>query len=332
MTSRNPFHNRRRLLAAVACATACAVTAISAWAQPFPNRPVSIVVPFAPGGTAELAGRMMAQEMQTLLGASVVVDLKPGAGGNIGAEFVARQSRPDGYTLLLGSSSLASNMSLMKLAFDPLKDLVAVAGIGMVPNILVVGPDFSGKTALEAITLAKAKPGGLTFGSSGPGTSSHLSGELFKSVIGADIVHVPYKGSGAVYPDLIAGRVDLLFDLQGSALAQIKGGRVRALATTAARRSSALPEVPTVAELGYPGYENGAWLGLMAPVGTPKEVLARLEDAAEKALRSAGAVQRLEQMAAEPIPVRGAEFGRYIQSDAQRWEKLVKEGKLKPLQ
>jgi tripartite-type tricarboxylate transporter receptor subunit TctC len=304
----------------------------AAWAQAYPNRVVTVVVPFAPGGTAELVGRAMAQEMQKHLGGTIIVDLKPGAGGNIGADYVARTAKPDGYTILLGSSSLASNASLMKMNFDPRKDLVPVAGIGMVPNILVVGANSPYKSLADLLAAARKDPGKLTFGSSGPGTSSHLSGELFKASTSVSILHVPYKGSGQVYPDLIASRVDMLFDLQGSALANIKGGSVRPLATTAARRSKSLPNVPTVAESGYPGYENGSWLGFMVPANTPLDVIAKIESATAKALQDPGIRQRLEQIGAEPIPVPSAEFGQYIRRDMERWEKMVKEGRLERFQ
>jgi tripartite-type tricarboxylate transporter receptor subunit TctC len=319
----------RARLSGALLALVCAATAA---AQPFPNRAITLIVPFAPGGTAEIIGRAMAQEMQKPLGAPMIVELKPGAGGIVGSEFVAKQARPDGYTMLLGSASLASNVSLMKMSFDPRKDLAPVAGVGMVPNILVVGHDAPFKTLAEVINAGKANPGKLTFGSSGPGTSSHLSGELFKATTGVDLLHVPYKGSGQVYPDLISGRVDMLFDLQGSALGQIKGGKVRPLATTAARRSKALPAVPTIAESGYPGYENGSWIGFFVPAGTPQEAIARLEDATAKALQTEAIQQRFEQMATDPIPVATADFGRYFQSDVRRWEKLVADGRLQRLQ
>jgi tripartite-type tricarboxylate transporter receptor subunit TctC len=317
---------RRRTLASLA---ALAVLGCSvAHAQDWPAKPITFIVPFAPGGTAEIVGRTMANEMQKTLGVTTVVELKPGAGGNIGAEYVAKLSKPDGYTVLLGSSSLASNASLMKLNFDPMKDLVPVAGIGIVPNILVVSAQAPYKNLKELIAAAKAQPNQLTFGSSGPGTSSHLSGELFKATTQTDIMHIPYKGSGQVYPDLISGRVTMLFDLQGSAMSNIKGGLVKPLATTAGRRSKSMPDVPTVAESGYPGYENGSWLGFWGPPATPADVIAKLEAATAKALQSDAVKQRLEQIGSEAIPVAGNDFGKYVRNDAARWEKLVKEGRL----
>jgi tripartite-type tricarboxylate transporter receptor subunit TctC len=306
------------------------------WAAPgsaadnYPDKPIRFIVPFAPGGTAELVGRVAAEELSKQLNTNVIVELRPGAGGNIGAETVAK-STPDGYTILLGSSSLASNISLMKMNFDPRKDLIAVAGIAMVPNIMEVGKDSPFKSVADVLAYAKANPGKLTFGSSGQGTSSHLSGELFKSVTGADILHVPYKGSGQVYPDLISGRVDLLFDLQGSALTQIKSGNTRALATTGPKRSASLPDVPTIAELGYPGYENGSWLGIMAPAGVPAPIVKRLADAMEASLKSPLLQQRIAEIGGEPIPVQTAAFNQYFLADVARWQKLVQSGDLKPV-
>jgi len=313
------------------CALTLAAGVTMATAQTFPSRFVSMVVPFAAGGSAEVVGRIVANEMTKLLGQNVVVELRPGAGGNVGAEYVARNSKPDGYTMLLGSLSLATNVSLMKLGFDPRKDLVAVAGICTLPNLLVVAADNPVKSVKELIAAARQKPGDLTFGSSGPGTSSHLAGELLQVVSGVAFTHVPYKGSGAVYPDLIGGRVTMLFDLAGSATAQIQGGRVRAIATTGARRSSALPDVPTVAESGYAGFEFGAWLGLFVPTGTPREALARLEESVLKAIQMPAVRDRLTQISADPIPAAAAAFGKFFADDVERYARLVREGKLKPL-
>lgn len=304
----------------------------AAQAQPFPNRYVTLIVPYAAGGTAEVVGRPLAAEMAKLLGQNVVVELRPGAGGNIGAEMVAKSGRPDGYTLLFASLSLATNVSLMKLNFDPRKDLAAVAGVATFPNLLVVGADVPVKSVADLIALAKQKPGAINFGSSGPGTSSHLAGELFKAAAGIDLTHVPYKGSGAVYPDLIGGRISMLFDLMGSAVGFVQGGKVRAIATTARRRSASLPDVPTIAESGFPGFEFGAWLGTFAPAGTPREAISRLEQATIQGMQVAAMKERLAQMAAEPIPATAADFGRFFNDDVERFARLVREGKLNPLQ
>jgi tripartite-type tricarboxylate transporter receptor subunit TctC len=314
------------------CLLASLASVAGAHAQSFPTRPIVMVVPYAAGGSADVVGRLVAMEMTKTLGHNVILELKPGAGGNIGAELVAKTAKPDGYTILLASLSLSSNPSLMKLNFDPRKDLMAVAGIATLPNLMVTSASSPYKSLKDAIAAARQKPGELTFGSSGPGTSSHLTGELLKAAAGIDMTHVAYKGSGAVYPDLISNRVNFLFDLAGSATGYIQGGQVRALATTSSRRSSALPDVPTIAESGFPGFEFGAYLALFAPMGTPKEVIAVLEDAVAKAIQVPLVKERLAQMAAEPVPVSSAGFQKYFNDDVERFARLVREGKIQPLQ
>lgn len=312
-------------------ASAVAFGATNAPAQSFPSRPVSMIVPYAAGGSADVIGRLVAAEMSKTLGQNVVLELRPGAGGNIGAELVAKTARADGYTILLGSLSLSSNVSLMKLNFDPRRDLVAVAGIATFPNLMVTSTEGPIRSFKEAIAAARQRPGELTFGSSGPGTSSHLTGELLKAAAGIDMTHVPYKGSGAVYPDLISGRVNFLFDLAGSAMGYVQGGKVRALATTSSRRSASLPDVPTIAESGFPGFEFGAYLAVFAPAATPKQAVAVLEDAIAKAIQAPMVVERLALTAAEPVPVSAAGFQKYFDDDIERFARLVREGKLQPL-
>jgi tripartite-type tricarboxylate transporter receptor subunit TctC len=304
----------------------------AAQAQRFPSRPITMIVPYAAGGSADVVARPVAAEMAKVLGENVVVELRPGAGGNIGAEYVAKSARADGYTLLLASLSLATNVSLMKLPFDPRRDLAAIGGICTFPNVLVVSIDDAARSLKDIIERAREEPGKLTYGSSGPGTSSHLAGELLAAAANIQLVHVPYKGSGAVYPDLIARRVTMLFDLMGSASGHIKGGQVKALATTGARRAAALADVPTVAESGFPGFEFGAWLGLFAPAETPKDALGRLEQATLKAIATPEMKSRLAQMGGEPIPARAADFGRFFNQDVERYARLVREGKVKPIQ
>jgi len=322
----------RLLWTAALLGGAIVIGAASAQAQNFPARPISMIVPYAAGGSADVIGRLVAAEISKTLGHNVVLELKPGAGGNIGAELVARTARADGYTILLGSLSLSSNPSLIKLNFDPRKDLVAVAGIATLPNLMVTRADGPIRSFKEAIAAARQRPGELTFGSSGPGTSSHLTGELLKAAAGLDMTHVPYKGSGAVYPDLMAGRVTFLFDLAGSAMGFVQGGKVRALATTSSRRSSALPDVPTIAESGFPGFEFGAYLAIFAPAATPKEAIAILEDAMAKAIQAPAVKERLTLIAAEPVPVSAAGFQKYFNDDVERFARLVREGKIQPLQ
>lgn len=332
------IHSRSPVLSAflsAAVAVAASAAAGGALAQStsasFPTRPITMIVPFAPGGSAEVLGREFGIEMTKLLGHNVIIELRPGAGGNIGAEYVAKQSRADGYTVLLGSLSVSTNVSLMRLNWDPRKDLVPVAGIATVPNLLVIATDSPWKTVTDLVNAAKAKPGALFFGSSGPGTSSHLAGELFQDRGGVTLTHVPYKGSGAVYPDLIAGRVNMLFDLAGSAVGQISGGKVRALATTARKRSPAMPDVPSISET-FAGFDFGSWFALFAPAATPRDVLATLEQSVIRSMQTDRLKTRLTQIAAEPVPHPGAEFAKFLANDIERYARLVREGKLAPLQ
>jgi tripartite-type tricarboxylate transporter receptor subunit TctC len=313
-------------------ALALALVTTGAFAQRFPTRPITMIVPYAAGGSADVVARPFAAEMAKLLGENVVVELRPGAGGNIGAEYVARSARGDGYTILMASLSLATNVSLMKLNFDPRKDLAPVGGITTFPNVLVVWAKDPAKSLQDIIARGKEQPGKLTYGSSGPGTSSHLAGELLSVAATVELTHVPYKGSGAVYPDLIAGRVTMLFDLAGSASGHIAGGQVKPLAMTGARRAASLPDVPTFAESGFPGFQFGAWLGLFAPNETPKDILARLEEATVKTAQAPEMRQRLATMGGEPIATAAAEFWKFFNDDVERYARLVREGKVKPIQ
>jgi len=301
----------------------------SAEAQSYPARPVTIIVPFAPGGPADALARLVAKGMSDNLVQNVIVELKPGAGGNIGAEYVAKQSRPDGYTVLLATPSLATNVSFTKLNFDPRSDLVAVSGLRAIPNVLVVAADGPYKNLADIVASAHKDAHALTFGSSGPGTGSHLAGELFKSVADIPMTHVPYRGSGAVYPDIITGRVSMIFEVFGSALGQIKGGKVHALAISSQRRSPALPDTPTFAEAGYPNFQTVNWSGLMARSGTPQEAISRLTQAVAHALQTSEMVEWQKQLGAEPIPLASAEFGAYFNSEVERWSRMVKEGRIR---
>ena len=306
--------------------------ASAALAQQFPSRPITMIVPYAAGGSADVVARPLAAEMAKLLGESVVVELRPGAGGNIGAEYVAKSARGDGYTLLMASLSLATNVSLMKLQFDPRKDLAPIGGITTFPNVLVVSAEDPARSVQDIVARAREQPGKVTFGSSGPGTSSHLAGELLAAAANIELVHVPYKGSGAVYPDLIARRVTMLFDLAGSASGHIKGGQVKALATTGAHRAAALPDTPTFIESGFPGFQFGAWLGLFAPAQTPKDALARLEDALLRTVQAPAMKERLAALGGESVPTAAAAFWRFFLDDVERYARLVREGKVKPIQ
>ena len=300
-------------------------------AEDFPSRAVQMVVPYAAGGSAEVLGRVIAQEMAKPLGQTVVVELKPGAGGNLGAEQVAKSARADGYTFLFASVSLATSVSLSKLNFDPRKDLVAVAGVASIPSLMLISNESPYKTVKDVVAAIKDKKLQASFGSSGNATGSHLVGELFKSTAGIDMLHVPYKGSGAVYPDLMAGRVTLLTDVMGSALGQVKGGKVRALGITSLQRSRTLPEVPTIAEQGFPGFEFGTWFGFFAPAATPPDAVKKLEAAVLQALQTEAVKERLNAVGAQLLPGPGAAFAKWYLNDVERWAKLVREGRLQPI-
>ena len=297
----------------------------------FPDRPVTLVVPYAPGGSADVIARVMAPEMSAALGQPVVVELRPGAGGHIGAAHVARATPADGYSVLLGSLSLATGPALQTLTFDPVRDLQPMGGIGAVPNLIVVAPQSAFRSIADVIAAARARPGAISYGSSGLGTGSHLAGELLGAAAGVELLHVPYRGSGAVYPDLIAQRISMLLDGMGSAVGQVQSGAVRAIGITAPARSESLPEVPTLAEQGLPGFEFSIWLGFFVRSGTPPAVVARLEAAHRQALQAAAVQERLRQAAAAPIPEDAAGFAAYYRADVARWADLVARGRLQRL-
>jgi tripartite-type tricarboxylate transporter receptor subunit TctC len=328
--------NRRTLLAASLGVASLGLAAPfiigrNASAQGFPSRPVVLIVPYAPGGSMDVLMRAMAPELEKVLGQSVVVELRPGAGGNIGAAQVAQQSRPDGHTILAASISLSTNVSLMNLDWDPRQDLTPVAGIAALPHLVVVSADSPYRSLQDLLAGAKARPGELTYGSSGPGTGSHLAGFALAERAGVQMTHVPYRGSGAVYPDLIAQRVTMLLDVMASSLGQVQSGAVRAIGITSAKRSSILPEVPTVAEQGVPGYAFDTWFGFFARKGTPPETVSILSEATRKVLQVPSVQERLRQNAAELLPPEPAAFGRYFEAEVERWARLVREGKLERL-
>jgi tripartite-type tricarboxylate transporter receptor subunit TctC len=295
-------------------------------AQNYPNKPIKMVVPYAAGGSADILSRPISIAMGQALGQTVFTELRPGAGGNIGAEFVAK-SAPDGYTLLFASLSLSTSVSFAKLNFDPRSDLKAIAGIATLPSVLLV----SGKSNIKNFDdlINEAKKSNVNFASAGPTTGSHLFGELIKSRSKTDMAHIPYKGSGAAYPDLIAGRITFMFDVMGSALPQVKSGQVRAIAVTSTKRSSALPDVPTLNELGYPGFDVGTWFGIFAPSAIPTAIQNRLEEAVLVALNTPEVINQLASVMAEPVPRKGADFGRWYLEDTEKWAKLAKEGAVK---
>ena len=319
---------RRRSLVAFAAATLAprSLLAQGAW----PGRTVRIVVPFAPGGTTDILARALAPELAKAFGQSFIVENKAGAGGNLGADIVAKSS-PDGHTLLMGTvGTQAINPSLYpKMPYDAAKDFVPITLVAGVPNVLVMNPakaKSAGITDVRTlIAYARANPGKLNMASSGNGTSIHLAGELFKSMTGTYMVHFPYKGSGPALLDLIGGTMDLMFDNLPSALPHVKGGKLIALAVTSSERSAALPDVPTVAEAGpVKGYEATSWFGLLAPAGTPADIVQRVQQESAKALASPALKERLLSQGAIPGGMSSAEFGRFIAAETKKWAAVVK--------
>jgi tripartite-type tricarboxylate transporter receptor subunit TctC len=327
------FRNLTRAFALVA--TAAATLALSApearaQAQTYPDRPVRMIVAFEPGGATDLLARLICQELTTALGQTFFVENKSGGGGNIGANMVAKAA-PDGYTLHFGAAgNIAINPSLFSnMPYDPQTDFAPVAPMASTMNILVVNPAVPAKTVAEVIALAKEKPGKLTFASSGNGGTIHLSGEMFKVMAKVDIVHVPYRGSGPAMIDLIAGRTDMMFDNLPSALPRVQNGSLRAIAVTAAKRSKALPDVPTIAEAGLPGYEATTWFGVFAPAQTPPAIVDKLNRAIADALRKPAVVEKIAGMGAEPMFMTPDEFKKLVKTDTDKWRIVVKQANVK---
>jgi tripartite-type tricarboxylate transporter receptor subunit TctC len=312
---------------AVAVAALAAFASLALAQAPYPSRPIRIVVPFPAGGTTDILARAVAVKLTETTGQPAVVDNRPGAGGNIGAELVAK-SAPDGYTFLMGTvGTHAINPSLYaKMPYDHVKDFAPVILVAGVPNVLVINPSLPVNSVQELIAYIKANPGKVNFASSGSGTSIHLSGELFKTMTGTQITHVPYKGSAPALQDLVGGQVQIMFDNLPSSLALIKGGKLKALAVTSLERSSALPDVPTVAESGLPGFEASSWFGLLAPAGTPKEAIAKINGEVAKWLATPEAKEKLASQGA--IAASGLtpdDFAKHIATETTKWNKVVKE-------
>ncbi len=297
-----------------------------AGAQGWPEKPVRFIVGFTPGGPSDILARALGQKLADLRGQQVVIENRPGAGGNIAAELVAK-SAPDGATWLLGNNSiLATNQSLYRsLGYDPVKDFAPVALVAIQPNILVVNPNVPAGSVKELIALAKAKPGELNYASSGSGAAAHLAGELFKAMTGVDMVHVPYKGAQPALTDVIAGQAQLMFATSASVIPYIKAGRLRALAVTTARRSAAVPELPTLSEAGVPGFEAITWHGVVVPGATPEPLVERLNRDIVKVLRLPDLRERLESLGAEVVAGTPRDFADYIAREIPKWTKVVKD-------
>jgi tripartite-type tricarboxylate transporter receptor subunit TctC len=317
--------HRRHLLTLVAAFA----TSTLVGAQNYPQRPVKIVVPFATGGPADNYARFIAQRLQDALGQSFVVDNKPGAGSVIGTD-VAAKAPADGYTLLLMSNASTVNETLIpNKPYSLLRDFVGVAPINYSDLVLVAYPGTGMQNAADLIKRAQAQPGKLNYASSGPGTPYHMAGELFKSMAKIDLVHIPYKGSSGARTDVLGGQVDLMFDAVTTMTEQVKAGKVRAIATTGRQRSEVLPDVPTLTEAGVPGYEATIWVGLMAPKGTPKEVVDRLNQAVSKIASQADVRQQWGKQGAVPMVMSPAVFDKYIQDDVAKWAQVIRAANIK---
>ena len=305
-------------------AVALASVAMAAHAQ-YPNKPIKMVVPFSAGGTTDILARAVAAELQKAFGQPVVVENKAGAGGNIGSDFVAK-APPDGYTLLMGTvGTHAINVALYpKMPYDAVKDFVPISLVAGVPNVLVAAPGFAVNSVKDLIDLAKKSPDKTTFASSGNGTSIHLSGELFKQLAGVQMTHIPYKGSSAALPDVMSGQVNVMFDNAPSVIPQIKGGKLKAIAVTSSMRSPALPNVPTIAESGLPGFEASSWFGVLAPAATPKDIVDKLSQTIAKAVQSTEFKERLAAQGAEGVGNTSEQFTAHIKVEIDKWAKVVK--------
>ncbi|HVP08690.1 MAG TPA: tripartite tricarboxylate transporter substrate binding protein [Burkholderiales bacterium] len=295
----------------------------------YPARAVHVVVPFPAGGPTDILTRALGQKLSERWGQPVVVDNKPGAGGAIGSEFVAK-APADGYTLLMATSSTHSiGPALQKLPYDPLRDFAPISQVSNATNVLVVSPKLGVTSVKELIALAKAKPGQLNFASSGVGTIPHLTGELFKLKAGVDIQHVPYKGTGLSIPDLANGQVAMLFDSIVTALNYVKAGNVRALAISSPRRTPLAPDLPTMAESGLPGFESETWFGLFGPAATPKDIVARVSADTASALKAPDLRERFAAAGAEPVGSTPEQFLERVRADAARWAEIIKAANIK---
>ena len=314
---------------AAALGLAAALLVVPAAAQTYPTKPVRIVVPFAAGGPADVYARFMAQRLQEALGQSFVVDNRPGAGSVIGTDAAAKAA-PDGYTLLLMSNAHTVNESLIpNKPFQLMRDFVAIAPINYSDLVLVANPAVPAASLKELIAQAKARPGKLNYASSGPGTPYHMAGELFKSMAGVYLVHIPYRGSSGARTDVLGGQVDVMFDAVTTMAEQVKSGRVKALATTGKTRSDVLPDVPTMNEAGVPGYEATLWLGLMAPRGTPKPVVDKLNEAISRIVGQPDVKQTWAKQGAVAMVMSPEVFDKYARDDITKWARVIKAANIK---
>ncbi len=320
-----------RLLVAILILPLAALMPGSAPAQAdaYPNKPLRFILPFPPGGGTDILGRIISERLAANLGQPVVIENRGGAGGNVGAEAAAK-SAPDGYTIVLAAPSLAISPSLYsKLNYDPVKDFAPISLVATVPNVMITPPSVPAQTLREFIALAKSKPGSMNFGSGGNGTSNHLAGELFNIVAGVKLVHVPYKGVNLAMNDVLSGEVHLVVIGIPAAAPHIKAGKLRALALIAPQRSPALPEVPTVAEAGLPNFEVTTWYGVLAPAGTPRPIVTRLNAELVKIMHAPELKERLASLATDPATSTPEEFAAYIKQEIAKWAEVVRKAGLK---
>ena len=316
-----------RTLAAAALAAACAAPA---FAQTYPTTPVRIIVPFPPGQASDVIARLVGQKMSENLGQQVVVDNRVGAGGNIGSDMGAK-APPDGYTLTMATAALPISASVYaKLPFDPVKDFATVTLMTVTPLVLIVHPALPVKNVKELVALARSRPGQLNFASSGMGTSHHLSGEMLRTVTGVNIVHVPYKGSQAAHIDLMSGQVAMMFDNILPVRPMVQAGKLKALAVTTPQRSPALPDVPTIAEAGLPNFEAVAWFGMLAPAGTPRDIVTKLNGEIVRVLKLPDVNERLSGMGAIVVGSTPDEFATWMRNEVAKWAKVVKAAGVQP--
>ena len=329
---KGPIRRASRVLAVflrgVVCAAGFLPVALNA-AQTYPVHPIRLIVPFAPGGTVDVIARLIGVRMTEITGQAVVVDNRGGAGGVLGTELVAR-APGDGYTLLLHSAAIAYEPALRaKLPYDALKDLAPISRVGTTPNLLVVNPAFPAHSARELVALAKQKPGVITFGTGGIGSSSHLAVELFRTLSGTTFNHVPYKGAGPALTDVIGGQVNFMIATMPGALPHVKSGRLRALGISSLRRSSALPDVPTIAESGVPGYEYVAWFGLFAPASTSRALIDTINELIRRAIANPDTRAKLEVEGVEPQATTPVQFRDSVAAEMARWKKIIEAAGIK---
>ncbi len=322
---------KRRWWIAATFACSIAVYALQGYAQAYPSRPIRFIVPFAPGGSTDTLARTLGQKLSAALGQQVVVDNRSGGNGNIGTEIVARAA-PDGHSIVLGYiANLGIGPSLYaKLPFDPVRDFAPITQLAVAPNIFVAHPSVPAKSINEFIAYAKANPKKVNFASAAIASLGHLAGELLNTAAGIEMQHVPYKGSGQAVIDLLAGQVQVMFSGMSSVMPHVKAGKLRPLAVTGAQRSPAAPEVPTIAESGFKGFEAAAWYGVLAPAGTPKPIVGRLHAEIVRALKLPDVKERLESVGFELVGSTPEAFGAYIKTEIAKWAKVVKASGVKP--